>query len=155
MDSHLWKDIIGHIVSAIVGGGFTILGFFIKGKFEEKKVQRNAILALKIELTENEIIVDNYLANIKNKGISNKNMNIQLSNSSWLNVRHEVSKFGQEKVASLCRLYAEIIKINNLSDSALSYANSSLRDEFPTKVHEAVKNVQELLKKGLESINKI
>lgn len=159
MDNYFWKNIIYHIIGPLVGtfvgSGFTILVFLIKNKVEQKKVQRNAILALKIELTENEIIVNNYLENIKSKGIGTKNMHIQLSNSSWLNLRHEVSKFGQEKIASLCSLYAEILKINNLAASALSYANSNLRDEFPTRVHESVKNVQELLKKGLESINNL
>lgn len=167
MSYESWKDIIIPLISACIGGGLTLLGVILTIKSSinqwykeikegQKLLKENSLAAIKMEIIENKLLLDEYLSNIKENEIGIKTMYIRLHNLSWINFRHEMFKDNDDTdlVVSLLNAYIAINETNNISNAALSFVNSEHINDFPLKIKVKAEKTQGLVDKAIEHMSK-
>ncbi len=152
-----FRDIIIPLLSAGIGGGITLLAikYSIKSesRSEQEKTFKNSIAAIKTELNENKLRLDDYLKNISHHDVQAKDtLYVQLSNVLWNDHKHEIFKYDKKILGILCKAYLNINKVNDQAKVALSHSDSSFSNAFFMSIETYARNAIEPINNALNNL---
>lgn len=161
----LWdwsKDIIIPLISALIGGGITLLAihYSIKSesKAEQEKTFQNSISAIKTELNENKLRLDDYCKAIGElTDISDDKryiFYIQLSNGLWDSFKYEILKNDKINLDILYKAYVNINKVNSQAKFALSNSGTGKADIYYKEIKKQAESAKDSIEEALKIYQK-
>ncbi len=162
----LWnwsKNIIIPIISALIGGGITLVAIYysikLESKAEQEKTFQNSISAIKTELKENKSILDAYCEDTKEVKITSGDNRsifyIQLSNSLWDSFKYEIVKIDKTKFDAICLAYVNINKVNSQAQFALSNSGTGKADTYYEEIKKHAESAKVSIEDALKNLENV